>query len=85
MRADDRVLSEPSLQIAVGELADSSVNLVVRPWVDAADYWERGNSSAGAVLSISHDVPRWRAEQLVGEAVRRLEEDTINDQRKTPR
>jgi small conductance mechanosensitive channel len=25
--------------VAVSELADSSVNFVVRPWVDTADYW----------------------------------------------
>ena len=27
-------------QVAVSELADSSVNFVVRPWVNAADYWD---------------------------------------------
>lgn len=37
--ADPRVLSEPAPVVAVHELADSSVNLVVRPWVKAADYW----------------------------------------------
>jgi small conductance mechanosensitive channel len=36
---DDRVLKDPAPQIAVAELADSSVNFVVRPWVTAADYW----------------------------------------------
>lgn len=36
---DERVLPEPAPLIAVSELADSSVNLVVRPWVKAADYW----------------------------------------------
>ena len=25
--------------IAVGALADSSVQLIVRPWVEATDYW----------------------------------------------
>jgi small conductance mechanosensitive channel len=39
MAADPRVLKEPEPQIAVAELADSSVNLVVRPWVQKADYW----------------------------------------------
>jgi small conductance mechanosensitive channel len=33
------VLKDPAPQIAVAELADSSVNLVVRPWVNGADYW----------------------------------------------
>ena len=37
--ADDRVLSEPECLIAVAELADSSVNFNVRPWVRSADYW----------------------------------------------
>ena len=37
--ADDRVLKDPAPTIAVSELADSSVNLVVRPWVNAGDYW----------------------------------------------
>jgi small conductance mechanosensitive channel len=36
---DERVLAEPAPLVAVSELADSSVNLVVRPWVNAADYW----------------------------------------------
>ncbi|MDO3384609.1 mechanosensitive ion channel [Gilvimarinus sp. SDUM040013] len=37
--ADERILAEPAPQIAVSELADSSVNFVVRPWVDSADFW----------------------------------------------
>lgn len=37
--ADDRILADPAPVIAVSELADSSVNFVVRPWVNAADYW----------------------------------------------
>ncbi len=37
--ADDRVLDEPACLIAVSELADSSVNFVVRPWAKTADYW----------------------------------------------
>jgi small conductance mechanosensitive channel len=37
--ADDRILDDPAPTIAVSELADSSVNFVVRPWVNTADYW----------------------------------------------
>ena len=37
--ADERVFSDPAPLIAVAELADSSVNFVVRPWVKASDYW----------------------------------------------
>jgi small conductance mechanosensitive channel len=39
IKADERVLSEPEPVVAVFELADSSVNLVVRPWVASANYW----------------------------------------------
>ena len=37
--ADERILAEPACTIAVSALADSSVNFVVRPWVNTADYW----------------------------------------------
>ncbi len=37
--AEDRILDDPSCTIAVSELADSSVNFVVRPWVKTEDYW----------------------------------------------
>lgn len=37
---DERVLQDPAPIIGVLELADSSVNLVVRPWVKTADYWD---------------------------------------------
>jgi small conductance mechanosensitive channel len=36
---DPRILPEPVTRIAVSELADSSVNFVVRPWVQSGDYW----------------------------------------------
>lgn len=36
---DERILGDPAPQIAVAELADSSVNFVVRPWVKKEDYW----------------------------------------------
>jgi small conductance mechanosensitive channel len=39
LKSDPRVLSDPEPQIAVAELADSSVNLVIRPWVKKEDYW----------------------------------------------
>jgi small conductance mechanosensitive channel len=37
--ADSRTLRDPAPTIAVSELADSSVNLVVRPWCASGDYW----------------------------------------------
>ena len=39
VKADSRIFAEPGPQIAVSELGDSSVNLVVRVWCAAADYW----------------------------------------------
>lgn len=37
--ADERILTDPAPSIALNALADSSVNFNVRPWVNAADYW----------------------------------------------
>ena len=37
--ADDRILDDPACTIAVSELGDSSVNFVLRPWTNTADYW----------------------------------------------
>ncbi|MFQ6041229.1 MAG: mechanosensitive ion channel family protein [Candidatus Poribacteria bacterium] len=39
IKEDDRILSDPEPMVAVSELADSSVNFVVRPWVKSEDYW----------------------------------------------
>jgi small conductance mechanosensitive channel len=39
VEADDRVLKDPAPVVAVHELADSSVNFVVRPWCQGSDYW----------------------------------------------
>ena len=36
---DARILADPAPSIALKELADSSVNVVVRVWVKSADYW----------------------------------------------
>jgi small conductance mechanosensitive channel len=33
------ILKDPVYRVAVSELADSSVNFVVRPWVKSEDYW----------------------------------------------
>lgn len=37
--SDTRILSDPAPLVAVSALADSSVNLVVRVWVNSGDYW----------------------------------------------
>ena len=39
VETDERILNDPAPVVAVSELGDSSVNFVVRPWVNAADYW----------------------------------------------
>ena len=36
---ESRALKDPESVVAVAELADSSVNIVVRVWVNSADYW----------------------------------------------
>ena len=37
--ADDKILKDPEVFIAISALADSSVNFAVRAWVKAEDYW----------------------------------------------
>lgn len=43
IRAHDKVLDDPEPIVWVMELADSSVNFAVRPWVKAEDYWQVRN------------------------------------------
>ena len=38
MEEDERILKDPEPLVAVSELADNSVNFVVRPWVKAGDF-----------------------------------------------
>jgi small conductance mechanosensitive channel len=40
VEAHPAVLESPEPVIAVSELGDSSVNLICRPWVKTADYWD---------------------------------------------
>jgi small conductance mechanosensitive channel len=40
LKAEKRVLEDPAPVVAVSELGDSSVNLVVRPWCKKEDYWD---------------------------------------------
>lgn len=39
LKADSRILSSPTYFIALNSLGESSVNIVVRAWVNAEDYW----------------------------------------------
>lgn len=38
--ADEKVLKSPAPVVAVGELADSSVNILVRPYATVDNYWD---------------------------------------------
>ena len=40
IESDERILKDPEPFIGVLELADSSVNFAVRPWVKSSDYWQ---------------------------------------------
>jgi len=40
LEKDDKVLKDPAPFVGVSELGDSSVNLAVRPWSTADDYWD---------------------------------------------
>jgi len=37
LNQEDRILAEPEPKIAVSELADNSINFIVRPWVNSSD------------------------------------------------
>jgi len=39
LKADQRILTDPPPTVAVMDLADSSVNFAVRPWVPTGEYW----------------------------------------------
>lgn len=39
LEKDPRILKDPDITIGVRELANSSVNFVVRPWCKTEDYW----------------------------------------------
>ena len=65
--ADPRVLTEPAPTIAVGELGNSAVNILVRPWCSKDVYWDvrwdltraikEGLERAGCTIpSQQHDV-----------------------------
>lgn len=39
VKKDSRVLEDPAPTVGVMEMADSSINFAVRPWVKVPDYW----------------------------------------------
>jgi small conductance mechanosensitive channel len=40
IKAHDKILDDPEPMIKLHELGDSSVNFIVRPWVESDDYWD---------------------------------------------
>lgn len=40
IKADSRILTDPPPKVALAEFGDSSLNIVVRPWVQTAEYWD---------------------------------------------
>lgn len=40
MNAHDKVIQDPAPFVGVSELADSAINLAIRPWCNPADYWD---------------------------------------------
>lgn len=40
IKQDSRIKTDPAPFVALSQLADSSVNFVVRVWVDTPDYWD---------------------------------------------
>lgn len=40
LNADPGVLKDPAISVTVGELAESSINFYVRPWVKTELYWD---------------------------------------------
>ena len=49
LAANELVLDDPAPRVAVFELGDSSVNLVVRPWTKTENYWDVYYSTPQAV------------------------------------
>ena len=39
LQQNNKVLKDPKSNVAVANLGDSSVDLLVRPWVNTSDYW----------------------------------------------
>ena len=40
LEENSKVLKDPAPEVVVSELAESSVNFLVRPWANSNDYWE---------------------------------------------
>lgn len=40
LKKNKKVLDDPAPMVAIAELGDSSVNLLIRPWVETSEYWK---------------------------------------------
>ena len=58
LNQDERILKDPAPVVAVDNLGDSGVNVVIRPWVKCEDYWD----VKWSILEAVHD--RLNAEQI---------------------
>ena len=53
--SDERILKEPTPQILMSELADSSVNFSVRMWTKASDFWNVNFDMNEKVFKVFND------------------------------
>lgn len=51
MKENDMVLKDPPSAVVTTELADSSVNLQLRAWVNTGDYWATKNGLTNGILN----------------------------------
>lgn len=58
LNQDERILKDPAPIVAVDNLGDSGVNVLIRPWVKCEDYW----AVKWSVLEAVHN--RLNAEQI---------------------
>lgn len=56
MKGHELILDDPEPAVVVTELADSSVNLVLRPWANTADYWTvKGELTKGILEALQKE------------------------------
>lgn len=71
LNADNRILKEPNYFIALTSLGESSVNIVVRAWVNAADYW-------GVYFDMNEKVYKTFAEESINIPFPQLDVHLVN-------
>lgn len=71
LNADNRILKEPNYFIALTSLGESSVNIVVRAWVNATDYW-------GVYFDMNEKVYKTFAEESINIPFPQLDVHLVN-------